>query len=260
MQWILQDFEDTRALADVLDRAGLPHSWHKVVPFVGDLVPPPVVPDPQDVILFGAYALWRYAEARGYRPGIVRLRPYIHEAPWQPHMLNGPDALLMTLRDVPDRLPDDGRAWFLRPVDDSKAIAGGVKSGHDIHAIARKVLALDPDDIPGGSLRPDTDLLVTPPARIQKEWRLWIVSDRVVTHSLYKDGARVVYRPEIDDDALAFARDLIALNPAYAPAYVMDICRTTDGLRLLETNCLNAAGFYAADLDRLVAAIEAMDL
>ena len=42
---------------------------------------------------------------------------------------------------------------------------------------------------------------------------------------------------------------LVARNPAYLPAYVMDICRTDDGLRLLETNCINAAGFYAADVN-----------
>jgi hypothetical protein len=39
---------------------------------------------------------------------------------------------------------------------------------------------------------------------------------------------------------------------------VIDICRTDEGLRMLETYCINAAGFYAADLARLVAAIEAL--
>jgi hypothetical protein len=39
---------------------------------------------------------------------------------------------------------------------------------------------------------------------------------------------------------------------------VMDICQTEDGLRLLETNCINAAGFYAADLAKLAMAIDDM--
>ncbi|MCI5095462.1 MAG: ATP-grasp domain-containing protein [Rhodobacteraceae bacterium] len=100
--------------------------------------------------------------------------------------------------------------------------------------------------------------MLTAPARILKEWRLWVVRDQVVTYSLYKEGTRVVYRPEIDQDALEFGRRLVALNSGYAEAYVIDICRTDDGLRMLETNCINAAGFYAADLARLVAAIEAL--
>ena len=59
-----------------------------------------------------------------------------------------------------------------------------------------------------------------------------------------------------------FVGDLIpepeVRNPGYAPAYVMDICRTESGLQLLETNCINAAGFYAADVMTLAAAIDAL--
>lgn len=256
MQWILQDFEDTRLLAEALDRLGLPYTWHKVVPFVGDLSPAPVVDDPNAVILFGSYTLWRNAEAHEYRPGVFRIDPFVRETPWQPFLLNGPGARFLTLRDLATELVDDGRAWFLRPVDDSKAAPGRVQSTGEILEIARKVLALDPADIPNGSLRPDTELMLTRPARILKEWRLWAVGGRIVTHSLYKDGARVTYRPEIDDDALAFGQHLVDLNPDYAPAYVLDICRTDGGLRMLETNCLNAAGFYAADLMKLVMALE----
>lgn len=42
----------------------------------------------------------------------------------------------------------------------------------------------------------------------------------------------------------------------YSDAYVLDICRTDDGLKIIETNCINAAGFYAADLGKLVSALE----
>jgi hypothetical protein len=38
----------------------------------------------------------------------------------------------------------------------------------------------------------------------------------------------------------------------------MDICRTAQGLRMLETNCINAAGFYAADLNKLAMSIDGM--
>jgi len=46
MQWILQQFEDTQKLADALDRLNISYSWHKVVPFIGELVPEPEVHDP----------------------------------------------------------------------------------------------------------------------------------------------------------------------------------------------------------------------
>lgn len=258
MQWILQQFEDTQKLADALDRLGIYYSWHKVVPFIGELVPEPEVRDPRAVVMFGSYTLWRYAEAKGFHPGVFRIAPFVHEKPWQSFMLNGPDAAFLHVSEIEAKLPDDGRHWFIRPVADSKEQAGNVKAAAEIRETARKVMALDPDEIPNGSLRPDTLMMLTRPARILKEWRIWIVNGNVVTYSLYKEGARVTYRHEIDEDALEFAQTLAGLNKGYSPVYVMDICRTEEGLRLVETNCINAAGFYAADLAKLAVTINGM--
>ena len=143
----------------------------------------------------------------------------------------------------------------MRPVDDSKEEPGKVRRAADIIELAERVLALNEDEIPRGSLRHDTELMLTQPAHILKEWRIWIVGDVVRTVSLYKEGSRVVYRPEIDHNAADFAEQMVRLNPGYARAYVMDICRTDTGLKMLETNCINAAGFYAADLLKLADAI-----
>lgn len=101
-------------------------------------------------------------------------------------------------------------------------------------------------------------MMLTQPSRIEKEWRIWIVNGAVITYSPYKEGIRVTYRHEIDSDALEFAETLAGLNAGYSPAYVMDICRTEDGVRLVETNCINAAGFNAADFVKLAAAIDGM--
>lgn len=258
MQWLLQDFDDTRKLAEALDRLGISYTWHKVVPFVGELIPEPVVADPGAVVMFGAYSLWRYAEAKAYWPGMLKLRPFVQEEAWHPYLLNGADALFVTLRDVPARLADDGTEWFLRPVDDSKEEPGNVKTAGEIIRMTERVLVLDEDEIPSGSLRHDTLLMLTKPVRILREWRLWVVQGRVVTYSLYKDGSRVIHRHEIDEDALAFAQRMVDINPGYSPAYVVDICRTEEGLKLLETNCINAAGFYAADLTKLAADIDGL--
>lgn len=257
VQWVLQAFEDTHKLAHALEILGLPFTLHKVVPFVGDLLPEPDIPDPSDVVLFGSYTLRHYAARHGLSPGVFTLRPFLHEPAWRPFLLNG-EAMVMTLAAVPARLADASGDWFLRPVEDSKEVPGRVMAAAEIVTMARKVLALPEDELPRGSLRHDTMLMLTLPVRILREWRVWIVGGKAVTWSLYKEGQRVVYRHEIDDDALGFARQVAAANPDYARAYVMDICRTADGLRLLETNCINAAGFYAADVTAMAAALEAL--
>ena len=256
MQWILQAFEDTRKLAEALDRLEISYTWHKVVPFVGDLTPVPDIEDKNAVVMFGSYTLWRYAQANGLYPGVFRIRPFVHEVQWHPFLLNGADALFLTLRDVPQLLPDDGRLWFVRPVDDSKEIPGRLETASEIINLARNVLSLSEDEIPKGSLRHDTEMMLTLPARILREWRLWVVQDEIGTFSLYKEGERIVYRHEIDEDALEFAKRLVAANPKYTSAYVIDVCRTDVGMKMLETNCINAAGFYSADLSKLCVAIE----
>jgi len=258
MQWILQEFDDTRALADVLERRGILYTWHRVVPFVGDLEPEPEIADPNAVVLFGAYTLWRYAEKRRLKPGVFKLRPFVHETVWQPYLLNGINAQFLQLKDIPDRLQDDGQSYFVRPVDDSKEEPGQVKSVSQIIATAEQVLTLELDEIPEGSLRHDTELMLTRPVQIHTEWRVWIIDRRVRTYSLYRERSRVIYRSEIDDDALEFANEMAKLNPDYAGAYVLDICRTDEGLKIIETNCINAAGFYAADLTEIVNGIESL--
>lgn len=258
MQWILQKFEDTERLSEALDKLQVPYSFHKVVPFIGELSPEPIIQNRDAIVLFGSYTLWRYAQAHNLTPGVFTIRPFVRETVWHPYLLNGADALFITLRDIPAQLSAQGPDLFIRPVSDSKEVAGSVKSRGEIIELAKKVLSINPDEIPGGSMEHDTELMLTAPVRIQKEWRLWVVDGQIVTYSLYKEGRRVIYRPEIDDDALHFAQQRVDDNPDYARAYVIDVCRTEDELRMIETNCINAAGFYAADLVKLAHAIDTM--
>lgn len=180
----LQHFEDTEKLALALDRLDVPYTWHKVVPFVGDLQPEPVIKNKDAVVLFGSYTLWRHAQRKGLSPGVFKIRPFVSEEPWHPYLLNGADALFLKLREIPDRLPKEDRHWFIRPVDDSKNEPGKVRHVADIVALAERVLALDEEEIPRGSLRHDTELMLTQPVRILKEWRIWIVGDSIRTVSL----------------------------------------------------------------------------
>lgn len=258
MQWILQDYEDTSKLAEILARVDIPYSMHKVVPFVGDLSPKPEIDDPDRVVMFGSYSLRHYARDHDLRPGVFELRPFLYEKPWKPYLLNG-GARTFTVRELGVLALEGEDLWFVRPVDDSKEIAGTVMTSDELTEAMNLVNNLLPGEWVKGSLRPDTLMMISEPQTIQKEWRNWIVEDRLVTSSLYKMGSRVLYREEIDDDAREFVEWMIALNPNYAQAYVLDVCRTDEGLRIIETNCMNAAGFYAADLFKLIEAIEGME-
>jgi hypothetical protein len=78
----------------------------------------------------------------------------------------------------------------------------------------------------------------------------------VVTASQYKLGRHKTYQPLVDQRVLDFAKAQAKIwSPA--PAYVLDVFEDLDGkLWIGEVNTLNCAGFYAADMNKLVGAIE----
>lgn len=258
MHWILQEDKDNGPLAELLDRMGISYSVHTSLRDVA--IPEVVVDDPNRVVVFGYYSAQAFSRERGFKPGIFELRPYVLEEAWQSYLLN-PRAVatIVKVSDIGQCVPDDDRRYFVRPVEDSKTMSGTVLTGRELLEKASAVMELPPEGIVAGRLAPDTELLLCPPTTIQKEWRIWVVAGEVVTWSLYKMAGLMVVRPEIDEDALAFVRSMIDVNPGYAEAYVVDICRTEDGLRIIETNCINASGYYDADLQKLIGAIEGLD-
>lgn len=142
---------------------------------------------------------------------------------------------------------------FVRPVDDSKHFAGRVFDRAEFEDWQRRVCALREED--GSTLTADTRIQLAPPLEIHAEYRYWVVKGRIVTRSLYKRGARVFYSSEVDDRLDEYVR---ACLHEWLPheTFVIDVCDTPMGMRIVEINTLNAAGFYAADMQRLVSALQ----
>lgn len=46
-------------MVDALDRLKIPYTWHKVVPFIDELIPVPTIYDANGAVMFGSYTLWR---------------------------------------------------------------------------------------------------------------------------------------------------------------------------------------------------------
>lgn len=106
-------------MLDTLEKFGLPHSVHRVVPFVGE-IDPPVNLDTQHVICMGSYSL-RHTREHGWTPGVFDLGPYdftVQLEHWGSHMLNA-DSRISPLKDA-----EVHKAAFIRPIHDSKAFAG----------------------------------------------------------------------------------------------------------------------------------------
>lgn len=260
MYWVLQDekFNENgwRELVATLERAEIPHSHHVVIPLVG-VLKPDVNPD-GNVIVFGSYAMRHAAREKGWTPGCFDLEAHTyahHVEHWGAWMLNG-DATYCRFDEVLESLPEGMDAFFIRPVIDSKYLVGEVTNRQKFGEWLPKVVALG-DDAP--FLSSATEVMFCPVKAILREYRLWIVDREVATASLYKQGDRVLYSSDVDPDIIAFGRERAAeWEPARA--YVMDVALLEDGeKRIIETNAINSAGLYAANVPRLIEAIERME-
>lgn len=269
MHWILQEnlFKESEweNLVSALERFDIPYSVHKVIPFIGELVPAPE-PKQNKVICFGSYSMRHAAKEHGWTPGVYDLEPCnfeIQREHWGELMLNF-DSQVVKFSDVHW---EGDELRFIRPISDSKVFAGGVFDWEEFRQWQRNVCVLELDY--GNSLMPTTLVQVSIPKVIYAEYRFWIVDAKIVTASLYKRGDRVIYSSDVDDRFYRFVHDILRMgditlsmrNNGWQPdrAFVLDVCETPDGLRIVEINTINAAGFYAADVQSLVIALENME-
>jgi len=81
----------------------------------------------------------------------------------------------------------------------------------------------------------------------------------MVAGSQYKRTNFVVVPPQIDAGARQLVDEILATGYSPDPVWVMDICRTTDGLYyLLEIGCFSFANLYSCDKDAVVRAVSSI--
>lgn len=254
MHWILQNniFNEAKydELVETLTRFEIPFSMHKVVPFVGELDPVPML-DTKEVICIGSYSMRHAAKKYGWSPGVWDLEPFnfvLQLDAWHENMLNF-DSRITKFKDAV--FTEDYQ--FVRPIDDSKHFAGKVFDKFEFIDFQKRIVESGEDW--GYTLTPDTLVQVCTTKEIYREVRFWVVNGKVVTASVYKIGDRVTYYPNIDESIQKFAEEMISI---WSPlkAFVIDIAETPDGYKVVEINTINSSGFYAADIQKLVSALD----
>ena len=256
MHWVLQRdlFRDHEwdILVSTLERLSLPYSLHKVTPFVGTLAPAPQI-NTDRVICMGSYSMRHAAKKYGWSPGVYDVGNQTFEVQlehWGDRMLNH-DSVITPFGQV----QLDASA-FLRPHDDSKHFTGRIFSPEELVELQRHVAQTEHEH-PFG-LKSDTAVQVCQPKTIHAEYRFWVVDGQIVTRSLYKRGTRVIYSDQVDDRLDAFVEDAIATWQPHR-AFCLDVCDTPEGIKIVEINTINPAGFYAGDFAKVIVALEEME-
>lgn len=262
--WVLQSnlWDETgwQELRKSVDRLGLPSTEVKVIPFAHEIVSA----DPDDdsdpvqhvrspVVCVGSTALVKAARKRNWEPGAWynedTLRFDVQREYYREHLLNH-EAVVCPFSDVPHRWDP----FFIRPNEDTKSFAGEITSWDDYITWRDQVRTVG--ETWGKTIKMDDLVVVAAPKVITQEHRLCVVDGVVVTGSRYKVGNKVIYTPEIDTPVLKLADEIIR---RFCPvdAFALDVAMTPEGMpKVLEVNCINSAGLYAADTMKLVHALD----
>lgn len=273
MRWILQtnvySEEGWESIHDAITRRGLPLTLVKVIPFGGGMhLESGELPKVDEKsIVMGTYTLTNYAKHMGWKPGafLDNLDFETQRSKWGSLMLNG-DSRVFPFSSIPEDLFE--LPMFVRPVHDTKAFTGRVIDVSEYREWRDRVCEMwerqelhhsDP-------LIPDTPVQVGAKKEIWSETRTWVIPGTmrygtsltpVVTSSQYKVGTIKRYQePNYTDLRILEFVDHVTSIWRPNDAFVMDVADTPEGLRVVEVNNLNSAGFYKADMGRLVEALE----
>jgi hypothetical protein len=235
-------------LVKCLERMGLTYEMVRFMPFVHNIE---FKTKRKDVMCFGSPNMGWAAAKYGWFPGSFINDNHDFEvqlAHYGDYMLNS-DGCVM---DFTDKLPEGLDLFFARPTMDSKIFPATVYTPDEWN----KYVADAQENKATHYIADETRVVISSPKNIQQEIRCWVIDGKVVTASLYKmNGERK--RLNYDDEWMPvdFANRMAKIFQP-ARAYVMDIALCDDEYKIIEVNLLNAAGFYEANLQKLIEALE----
>jgi hypothetical protein len=251
MHYIIQENlfreEGHNKLINCLERFDISHELVKVIPFVEEVE---FETERKDVFVFGSLKLARLSKKYGWNPGalITENHDYnVYSKYYKENLLNY-DSRVVNFGDDFEWEYDQ---QFIRPCLDSKSFTGKVFEKEDWIEFKNRMLS-NPDDT---TLRIDSKIQVAVPKRITQEVRCWVVKGKIITQSTYRRGSFLVYDNIVDQDAIDFAQKMVDIYQL-ADAFVIDICLTEQGWKIVECNCINCAGFYLCNMQKMIMELE----
>lgn len=207
----------------------------------------------QDVFVYGSVRLARLAKQNSHwNPGSFYGGNHLFKnfAPhYQGHLLNDEVEVFPFGQAIEWKV---GEQKFIKPYKEAKIFTGKVFTQIKWEDFVTNALSNPPTPL----LNKDSLVQASTPQRIYKEARLWIVGKQIVDSVYYKFHGDVTYEAQVAREGLDFAREMLALFQV-APAFVMDICLTAEGWKIVEINCINSAGFYpTSNIKSVVRALE----
>ena len=90
---------------------------------------------------------------------------------------------------------------------------------------------------------------------ILEEYRLFIIDNKIITGCKYMYRYQLALEKELPQEVVDFAQQVIN-NWTPEKAFVLDIGKTNLGYKVIEVNCINSAGVYLCDAEKIILALE----
>ncbi|MFZ4931205.1 ATP-grasp domain-containing protein [Chryseobacterium sp. Mn2064] len=127
---------------------------------------------------------------------------------------------------------------FIKPYDEAKIFTGKVFTEIEWKDFVFEALENQSNRITEQSL-----IQISEAKDTLKEARLWIIDGKIIHAGYYKFNDNTPFEEKVSEEGLIFAKDMIQLYNL-EKAFVMDICLTGEGWKIVEINCINSSGFY----------------
>ncbi|AMV23065.1 hypothetical protein VT84_01545 [Gemmata sp. SH-PL17] len=215
---------------------------------------PPPLPPGSCAITYGTYPTVRHAILRlGWTPGGWCSPENLDCTAYYPHfadfLLNQRHEIITgagAIREKERLFHTFGRNGyvFARPTSVHKLFVG-------------RLIAEDDFETAPAPTRydPETKIVVAGPRELGAEWRLVVAHNEVIAANRYAEGGTRSVAAGCPNEVLTFANAMFE-TVGWRPddVFMLDVCESTDGLRLVELNSFSCSWIYACDLVSIIRA------
>lgn len=239
--------EGFEKLIHVLNKLNISYELVDCLPFIDTFE---FTTDRKDVFIFGSLKLARISKQYGFYPGADVGVNHDYEV-YSKHYKNN----LLNYDSIIFKFGDDFE-WkyeqhFIRPTLDTKTFTGKVFNKNEWDQFKEHSLTNGHTT----SLNKDSLIQVATPKSITQEVRLWAINGKIITQSTYRRGSFIYYGGIVDNDAITFAQNMIDLFQL-STSFVIDVCLTHGEWKIVECGSISCAGFYSADMQKIIEALE----
>ncbi len=256
INWILQK---NLTKPEILERIksvlnGKDEIWEEVMvkPFSNEI--PEVKNNDNFKIIYGsttfmlnAFADKELSKGVFFDPTKFQMKNYVDK--WKEKVLNS-DGQLTKFGKLKEIKSEPEKKWFVRPNSDGKEFSGRVDTFKDLIEWIDNVCELDLPD-----LNFETEIWISEPKKIEKEWRLFVVDNQIISVSRYmNEGNLDESEDDIPKEMIEFSKQRIS-EYRIEDVYVMDIAQFENDYKLIECNCFNGTGFYKHDIESIIQSV-----